>query len=164
MGKMLSEPQSWKRSIISWPQEPVPIHLICLEHRPDINLWLFHKEKFDSDGKFIKGKYRIVTLSQVRDTSKIGHTDSPTVNPISLFMVLAKAATLPKCSISVYDVKAAFLKLSHPRRYLCTCQSRPRIIQDFCEGYPTLKQMLNGTPLTFRLRRYLYGLQESPLA
>ena len=50
---------------------PVPIHLIRPEHHPDIiNQWLFHKEKLDSDGNFIKDKCRIVTLSQVRDTSK----------------------------------------------------------------------------------------------
>ena len=52
--------------------EPIPIHLIRFEHRADIiNLWLFHEEKFDSDGKFLKDKCRIVTLSQVRDTSKL---------------------------------------------------------------------------------------------
>jgi len=93
IGKMLLEPQSWKRSTISWSQElePTPIHLIRPEHRLDIiNLWLFHKEKFDSDEKFLKDKCRIVTLSQGRDTSKIGQTYTPTVNPISLFMLLAK--------------------------------------------------------------------------
>jgi len=49
--------------------EPTPIHLI----RPEIiNPWLFHKEKFYSDEKFVKEKCRIVTLSPGRDTSKIG--------------------------------------------------------------------------------------------
>jgi hypothetical protein len=45
----------------------------------------------------------------VRDLSTIGDTYSPTVNPISLFILLAKAATLPHYSISSYDVKVAFL-------------------------------------------------------
>jgi hypothetical protein len=52
--------------------EPTPIHLIRPEHRPDIiNLWLFHKEKLDSDGKFVKDKCRIVNLSQVRDIPRL---------------------------------------------------------------------------------------------
>jgi hypothetical protein len=88
----------------SWPQDyygPVPMHLIRFEHRADItNLWLFHEEKFNSDGNFLKDKCGIVTLLQVRDTSKTSQTYSPTVNPILIFILLAKAATLPDYFIS----------------------------------------------------------------
>ena len=66
--------------------EPMPMHLIRFEHRADItNLRLFHEEKFVFDGNFLKDKCGIVTLLQVRDTSKTGQTYSPTVNAISLF-------------------------------------------------------------------------------
>ena len=41
-----------------------------------IRLWLFHKEKVDADGIFLKDKSRIVTLSQSRDLSNIGLTYS----------------------------------------------------------------------------------------
>ena len=81
--------------------EATTINLIDPIHRKDIiNLWLFHKEKKDSNGTFLKDKCRIVTLSQVRDLSTIGDTYSPTVNPISLFILVAKEATLPHYSIS----------------------------------------------------------------
>ena len=90
--------------------EATTINLIDPMNRKDIiNPWLFHKEKKDSNGTFLKDKCRIVTLSQVRSLSTIGDTYSPTVNPISLFILLAKAATLPYYSISSYDVKGAFL-------------------------------------------------------
>jgi hypothetical protein len=59
-----------------------PFHLIRNEHKKDIiNLWLFLKEKRDSNGVFLKDK-----MSQMRDTFTIGQTYFPTVNPISLFI------------------------------------------------------------------------------
>ena len=80
--------------------EATTINFIDPMHRKDIiNLWLFHKEEKDSNGTFLKDKCRVVTLSQVRDLSTIGNTYS-TVNHISLFVLLAKAATLPHYSIS----------------------------------------------------------------
>ena len=142
--------------------EAVPLHLIHPELRLDIiNLWLFHKEKFDSDGKFLKDKCRVVTLSQVRDTSKICQTYSPTVNPISLFILLAKAATLPKYQISAYDVKGAFLNSAIPENIHVYVRVDAELTKLFVERYPKLKESTNqnGT-LTFRLRRYLYGLRE----
>ena len=65
--------------------ESAPIYTIRPPHCKDIiNLWLFHTETKYSNGNFLMDKCRIVTLSQVRDTSTIGQTYSPTVNPISL--------------------------------------------------------------------------------
>jgi hypothetical protein len=80
-------------------------------------------------------------------------------------MLLAKAATLPKYSISAYDVKGAFLNSTISDDIYVHVRVDQELAKIFVEGYHTLKQMLNlnGT-LTFRLRRYLYGLQESPLA
>jgi hypothetical protein len=146
--------------------EAAPINTIRPEHRRDIiNLWLFHKEKRDSNGVFLKDKCRIVTLSQVRDTSKIGDTYSPTVNPISLFILLAKVATMAHYSISAYDVKGAFLNSPVPDDKHVYVRVDAELSNLFIERYPSLRRSVNdnGT-LTFRLRRYLYGLQESPLA
>jgi hypothetical protein len=146
--------------------EAVLIQFIKPEHRQDIiNLWLFHKEKRDSNGVFLKDKCRIVTLSQVRDTSTIGPTYSPTINPISLFILLVMAATRPRNSISAYDVKGAFLNSRVPDDIFVYVRVDRDLAAMFIERYPELEKFLNpdGT-LTFRLRRYLYGLQESPLA
>jgi hypothetical protein len=75
------------------------------EHRKDIiNMWLFHTEKTDAEGKFVKDKSRIVTLSQLRDPATIGETFSPTVNPISVFTCLQLAST-SHSMVSKYDVK-----------------------------------------------------------
>jgi len=90
--------------------ECVPEHTIASAHRRDvIKLWLFHKPKYDSKGVFVKDKCRIVTLSQARDTTGIGFTYSPTVNPISFFVVMGLVATLPHYQLAAYDIKGAFL-------------------------------------------------------
>jgi hypothetical protein len=130
-----------------------------------IKLWMFHKEKYDSKGKFIKDKCRIVTLSQHRDTSMIGQTYSPTVNPISFFVTLAITAKQPKYILSSYDVKGAFLNSLIPESIYIYVESDKALSDLFVEKYPNLSKHRNtdGT-LIFRLRRYLYGLQESPLA
>jgi len=101
----------------------------------------------------------------MRDTSKIGLTYSPTVNPISFFIVLAITATKPNHTISSYDVKGAFLNTVIPDNIFIYVEVDKELGQLFIEKYPYLASMSNpdGT-ICFRLRRYLYGLQESPLA
>jgi hypothetical protein len=64
-----------------------------------IRLWLFHKEKLDTNGAFLKDKSQIVTLSQHRDLTNIGLTYAPTVNPISFFVLMAIAADLSPVSL-----------------------------------------------------------------
>ena len=99
----------------------------------------------------------------MRDTSTIGQTYSPTVNQISHFILLAKAATLPEYSCSAYDVKGTFL--NSPVHTYVYVRVDAELSQLIVERYNDLKKSLNynGT-LTFRLKRYLYGRQESPLA
>jgi len=63
------------------------------EHRADIiGVYMFYLEKFKADGTFEKDKTRIVLLSNRRDPSKIGETNCPTVNPISVMTQLNLAA------------------------------------------------------------------------
>jgi hypothetical protein len=146
--------------------ECVPEHTIAQAHRRDvIRLWLFHKPKYDSKGTFIKDKCRIVTLSQARDTTGIGFTYLPTVNPISFFVVMGLVATFPNYQLAAYDIKGAFLnsKISDDT-YLYVKADRD-LAKWFVLRYPDLKPLLTTDhSLTFRLKRYLYGLQESPLA
>jgi hypothetical protein len=129
-----------------------------------IRLWLFHKEKLDANGKFLKDKSRIVTLSQSRDISNIGLTYSPTVNPISLFVLLAIVATFPDHLLSAYDIKGAFLNSKIPTETHVYVKADKDLAKWFLKFYPHLSRTLNqDLSLTFRLRRYLYGLQESPV-
>jgi hypothetical protein len=90
--------------------ETVPLNSISPRHFRDIiKLWLFHKPKYDSKGNFLKDKCRIVTLSQTRDVANIELTYSPSVNPISFFVLMALTATLPTYKIVAHDAKGAFL-------------------------------------------------------
>lgn len=52
------------------------------------------------------------------DTPLINQTYSPTVNPISLFILSVKVATVPHYSISVYDVTCAFFNSAIPEEIL----------------------------------------------
>ena len=148
--------------------EETTIDLIAPVHRKDIiNLWLFHKEKKDPNGAFLKDKCRIMTLSQVRDLSTIGDTYSPTVNPISLFILLAKAATLPHYSISSYDVKGAFLNSPVPEHTDIFVYVRvySELSVVFIDRHSQLKRSLNNNgTITFRLKRYIYIYMDSKKA
>jgi hypothetical protein len=141
-------------------QSIAPIH-----RRAIIRLWLFHKEKVDSKGNFLKDKCRIVTLSQSRDTASVGLTYSPTVNPISFFILMCFAATQPHYKLAAYDIKGAFLNSRIDNNTFVYVKAEAELAQWFINRYPYLKSWLNGDgSLTFRLLAYLYGLQESPLA
>jgi hypothetical protein len=146
--------------------ECVPWESIAYKHRRDvIRLWLFHKEKYDSKGVFLKDKCRIVTLSQMRDTTQLGLTYSPTVNPISFFVLMAITATLPRYQLTAYDIKGAFLNSRIEDDTHVYVKAESDLVKWFVLRYPHLQSRINGDgSLTFRLRRYLYGLQESPLA
>jgi Reverse transcriptase (RNA-dependent DNA polymerase) len=146
--------------------DPVPITSIAFRHRPDIiRLWLFHKEKYDAKGTFLKDKCRIVTLSQSRDTSQIGMTYSPTVNPISFFVMMAIVATRMKYSLAAYDIKGAFLNSKIDDNTYVYVKADKDLATWFSKFHPHLVSQCNSDgSLIFRLRRYLYGLQESPLA
>jgi hypothetical protein len=105
-----------------------------------IRLWLFHKEKLDANGKFLKDKSRIVTLSQSRDTSNIGLTYSPTVNPISLFVLLAIVATFPDHLLSAYDIKGAFLNSKIPTETHVYVRADKDLAKWFLKFYPHLSK------------------------
>jgi hypothetical protein len=146
--------------------ECIPWESIAFKHRRDvIRLWLVHKEKYDSKGVFLKDKCRIVTLSQSRDTTQLGLTYSPTVNPISFFVMMAVVATLSKYQLTAYDIKGAFLNSKIDRDTYVYVKAEKDLSKWFIKRYPHLQSQINGDgSLTFRLHRYLYGLQESPLA
>ena len=147
--------------------ESAPIYTIHPPHRNDIiNLWLFHKETKESNGNFLKDKCRIVTLSQVRDTSTIGQTCSPTVNPISLFISLGKSSDSSRILYLRLWCERRVLELAGTKRHIRVCESGRRAFSTYRRKKQRFKEVLKlqWDTLTFRLRRYLYGRQESPLA
>jgi hypothetical protein len=78
---------------------------------------------------------------------------------------MALVATLPEYKIAAYDIKGAFLNSHIDESTYVYVKAEQDLAKWFTLRYPDLQSQLNGDlSLTFRLRRYLYGLQESPLA
>jgi hypothetical protein len=78
---------------------------------------------------------------------------------------MAISATLSKYQLSAYDIKGAFLNSRIDENIHVYVKADEDLAKWFISKYPHLKSSLNeDRSLTFRLRRYLYGLQESPLA
>ena len=69
---------------------------------------MFFKEKFDALGNFIKMKARLVAGGNFVDTSLIGETRAPTINAISVMLML-NIASIRCLNISTADVSGAFL-------------------------------------------------------
>lgn len=130
-----------------------------------LQLWLFAKEKFKADGSFDKDKARIVPLSQHRDTSSIGNTYSPTVNPLSVMLLLQLAAKLHTCPLTSYDVKGAFLMTPIPTSKQLHVKVNGDLLEFMVKRNPKLTSFIHEDGfLYFLLHRYLYGLHESPQA
>jgi hypothetical protein len=74
-------------------------------------------------------------------------------------------ATMPSYNLAAYDIKGAFLNSRIDEDTYVYVKAEQDLAKWFVLRYPHLKSKLNkDNSLTFRLRRYLYGLQESPLA
>jgi hypothetical protein len=78
---------------------------------------------------------------------------------------MALTATLPTYKLTAYDIKGAFLNSHIDESTYVYVKAEPDLAKWFIARYPDLQSRVNrDNSLTFRLRRYLYGLQESPLA
>lgn len=145
--------------------QPIRMEDIPEEHRKDvIGMWLFHREKTDAEGNFVKDKARIVTLSQLRDPSSIGDTFAPTVNPISVYSCLQTAAT-NRSLLASYDVKGAFLETPMDESTHMYVRFPPNLTEIIVSKHAHLKSFINpDRSLTCRLKAYIYGLHESPAA
>jgi hypothetical protein len=145
---------------------PVKHNAISTLHRGNIlQLWLFTKENLKADGSFDKDKARIVPLSQHRDTSSLGNTYSPTVNPLSVMLLLQLAAKLHTCPLTSYDVKGAFLMTPIPSSKQLYVKVNGDLLAFMVKRNPKLTSFIHQDGfLYFLLHRYLYGLHESPQA
>jgi hypothetical protein len=136
-----------------------------------INTFLFHKVKFNADGVFEKDKCRIVALSNQRDHNSIGETTAPTVNPVSVFATLNKAAADFKQGVdielqptlSAYDIKGAFL-VTPMRNRRMFIKVTGELLEQWLHLHPQLREFYDEQQksLFFELDRYLYGLHEAP--
>jgi hypothetical protein len=128
-----------------------------------ILVWLFYKEKYKSDGTFDKDKCRIVALSHLRDPNTIGETFSPTVNGISVFIMLQISANDHKRKLSAYDIKGAFLKTPIGKEFHYYIKVPPDLAKYWILRFPHRAIMISEDGcLYFKLNNWLYGFHESP--
>jgi len=148
-----------------------PDILTCIKYRdiPQeylkhvITVWLFHKEKYKSDGTFDKDKCRIVALSHLRDPNTIGETFSPTVNTISVFIILQITSNDFLRKLSAYDIKGAFLKTPINKNLNHYIRVPPDLAKYWILRFPQRLFMISEDGcLYFKLNNWLYGLHESP--
>jgi len=82
---------------------------------------------------------------------------------MSFFVLMGIAATLPTYQLSAYELKGDFLNSKIPDDIHVYVKADKYSAKGFLKQHPYLKRKLNqDISLTFQLRRYLYGLQESP--
>jgi hypothetical protein len=129
--------------------QPVPTHM-------------FFKVKHKADGSLDKIKARLVANGNRQDPESIGETFSPTVNPVTVFCMLNMACK-HKYEIVAYDIKGAFLLTPVDSKKDIFVTIPRNIAELWIATYPSHARYLTskGT-LILRLKKYLYGLPESP--
>jgi hypothetical protein len=132
-----------------------------------LRTFMFLKDSFDSNtGEYKKTKARLVSDgSQQKQGTGFGDSESHTLSPISLFILLALTAHLDY-ELKTYDVPGAFLKSvfvsssSEKQVYVLLDASVARI---WCDLQPTAREALNARgELILKLDKCLYGLKQSP--
>ena len=127
-----------------------------------IDLHMFLKDKFKSNGSFDKTKARLVFDGSKQTVDQVGDTTSPTVNPISVFVILNFAACHSDYLLSAYDFKFAFLiPFVKPEKKIYV-RIRKDIAQRWVEKYPYRKQYLTKLGNMYGLLLHnMYGMQEA---
>jgi hypothetical protein len=91
---------------------PIPFQLIPAESYSNIiPAFMFLKHKYFADGTFEKIKARLVAGGHKQTDSSYDLTASPTINPITV-MILLNIMTILNLESRVIDIKAAFLNSS----------------------------------------------------
>jgi hypothetical protein len=124
---------------------------------------MFLKEKFLASGAFDKVKARLVAGGDWVEPGTVGETSSPTVNTLSVMMILNIAAFM-KFSVSTHDVTGAFLvpELIVGERPMYLWLDKE--LTDIMAGIiPEIKDFVDSSTgsIYFRIMRYLYGLPQA---
>jgi len=123
---------------------------------------MFLKFKYKADGSFDKVKARLVANGNMQDPDTIGETFAPTVNPITVKIVLQITAT-DAMFLSAYDIKGAFLLAEMEDGEVLYIRVPANVCKFWVELYPHLAAYLDASgSLVFELERYIYGLAKSP--
>jgi hypothetical protein len=144
---------------------PVFYRGIKWEHRRNIlNCHMFLKDKFLSTGVFDKRKARTVINGNEEDPDNIEETKSPTVNPISVSILLAIAANDVDIDLAAYDIVAAFLGTPIREGKMVYIRMDKRLVSLMVELYPEHEKFIHSGCLYYQLDKMVYGLQEASKA
>ena len=135
-------------------------------HSNIINGHLFLTDKFTAEGIFDKRKGRFVLNGNEQPEETIGDTRSPTINPISLLMMLSKAVQLRKSKqkviLKAHDIVAAFLGTEFPKDkhlYIVIDRMLTSIIVQIFPKYASF--VSSDGRMYCRVLKFIYGLAEA---
>ena len=123
---------------------------------------MFLKDKYLSSGDFERVKARLVVGGDYVDPAGVGETSSPTVNPVTVMMMINIAA-VEGMDISCHDIKGAFLVPEIDRREEAMyIRLDPAVASVMCEMRPVMQRFVDKKGRIYmRLQKYLYGLPQA---
>jgi hypothetical protein len=127
---------------------------------------MFLKDKYKGDGSFDKTKARLTVNGDQQDPETINDTTAPTVNPISVNVLLSIAAARPQYKLSAHDIKTAFLTTSKKGlKNRIFIRIPPEVVEHWVYLHPERKRFVNSKGAMYaELGAYVYGLPEASRA
>jgi hypothetical protein len=146
---MVFQTKSEVTSIFDRNIEPVPLIML-------------NKEKFGSDGLFDKVKARLIALGNLQEEMEKAMTQAPTASLQSFYLMIL-IATKRHIRLLSIDVSGAFLNAKLDEKEEVYVMFPAKLAQLATQDDDSLKKYLqsNGS-LVARLKKCLYGLQQSP--
>ena len=123
---------------------------------------MFLKDKYMSSGDFERIKARLVVSGDYVDPGSVGEVSSPTVNPITVMMMINIAA-VEGMELSCHDIKWAFLipeiDSVHEAMYI---RIDPAVVEQMVAVRPSWQRYVDDKGRIYlRLQKYLYGLPQA---
>jgi hypothetical protein len=142
---------------IQWADLPAEI-------KPDIlTAFMFIKHKAHPDGRYDRTKARIVGDGSNQKDHMYDLVYAATVGLSSVFILL-NVASMYKCTMSVFDIKGAFLNASFgPGDARTFIKIRKELVPLWIELDPTAEPYVDHTgSLILELDKFIYGLKQAP--
>jgi hypothetical protein len=131
------------------------------DKRP-IPVIMLEKEKFDSQGNYIKTKARAVALGNQQAVLETWSKEAPTASIQSFYIIIFLASKF-NIRLESKDVTGAFLNADLPEDETEIILLSRRHAEIACKLNPSLKRFRrNDGSLLAKLLKCLYGLQQSP--
>ena len=135
-------------SLVQWEERVYPSHM-------------FMKDKYKM-GVFERIKARLVAGGDYVSRLDAGETKSPTVNPMTVMMMINIAA-VDDLEVSCHDIKGAFLLTDvDPNEPEMFIRLDKEVAEIFCGMRPQYKDYRDNKGYMYmKLRKYLYGLPQA---